>query len=508
MNPIDSIIGFFAPQTAVKRHLARQALDAVRGYDAAQAGRRTASFRRSEGSANASLSRALPVLRERSRELVRNTFLGARVLDVMSTHVVSPDLTVRFDTGSRLADRQAQALWDEWVQACDIEGETNLTGQITLAVRAQLEGGDSIVRMLTRPFSEGRAVPLALHVGEGDLIDESRDSGSIIAGAQNSRLGVALGEHDQRLGYWLHDRAPGEPMQIGRAGLPQSRLVPRSEVCHLYRRLRPGQVRGVPVFAPVLMATRDYADLMDALVVKARMEACIGLIVKTNDSAASVGAAIKGQGADAPTRIEAIRPGMTQYLRQGEEATPFVPAGNTAFEPIGRASLMGIAAGSGLTYHQLTGDLSQANYSSLRAGLLEFRRSVADAQWHMLVPQLLHRVVELWLDRAIMAGRLRPRAGGYARKYVMPAHEPVDPKKDLEADILAVRAGRMSPQDFLGAWGRDWREVVDEFRAFFKLVDGDEPLVFDIDARQRTRTGQQITDASAEPAREPDNGDS
>jgi lambda family phage portal protein len=493
MNLLDAFIGVISPEAGLRRWQARSALAATRGYDAAEQGRRTSSFRRGEKSANASLSRALPLLRERSRELVRNTFIGARALDVHATHIVSADLSVRF-SGTGPAVRQAQALWDEWAKACDVEGETNFTGLLALLVRASLEGGDSILRMLDRPLKDGRPVPLALHVGEGDLIDETRDAGTISGAAQHARLGVELGEHDERLGYWLHQIAPGEPFRFARNVVPMSTLVPREQVCHLYRRLRPGQVRGVPLFAPVLMLARDFADVMDALVVKSRLEASIGVFVKSNESASSVGAAIKGGGNDASTRIEQIRPGLIQYLRQGEEMQAFAPASNTAFEPLARSALMGIAAGSGLTYHQLTGDLSQANYSSLRAGLLEQRRFTADVQWHSLAPQVLDRVIARFIDRAIMAGRLRPRLGGYPCQVIMPAHEPVDPKKDLEADILAVRAGRMSPQDFIGAWGRDWREVMAEYAEFFAEADK-AGAIFDTDARKRTRTGQQITEA-------------
>lgn len=494
MNLLDAIIGAVSPEAGLRRWQARQLLAAARGYDAAQQGRRGASFRRSEGSANAEISRALPVLRDRSRDLVRNTFIGARALDIHATHVVSADLTVRF-TGKGPAVRQAQALWDEQVKVFDIEGETGLTGQLSLLVRSSYEGGDAILRMLDRPLRDkDRPVPLALHAGEGDLIDEGRDSGSLASGSARARLGVELGDHDERLGYWLHRTVPGEPQRLGDVQQP-STLVPREQVCHLYRRLRPGQVRGVPLFAPVLMAAKDFADVMDALVVKARLEASIGAFIKSNDATPTIGAAVAGKGPDAPTRLEQIRPGMVQYLRQGEELQAFTPASNTAFEPISRVTLMGIAAGVGLTYHQLTGDLSQANYSSLRAGLIEQRKFVADAQWHMLAPQVINRVIARFIDRAILAGRLRPRLEGYPCQVIMPAFEPVDPMKDLEADILAVRAGRMSPQDFIGAWGRDWREVLAEYAEFFGAADAAK-AIFDTDARQRTRAGQQITDAS------------
>lgn len=493
MNLLDALIGVVSPEAGLRRWHARQLLAHARGYDAAQNGRRTGSFRRGECSANAEISRALPILRERSRELVRNTFIGARALDIHATHIVSPDLTVRF-TGTGPAVRQAQALWDEWWKTCDIEGETVGTGLLSLLIRSSLEGGDAILRMVDRPLRDtDRPIPLALHAGEGDLIDEARDTGSLLSGATRARLGVELGDYDERLGYWLHRVAPGEPQRLSAAGEP-SVLVPREQVCHLYRRIRPGQVRGVPLFAPVLMASRDFADVMDALVVKARLEASIGAFIKSNDGAASIGAAVTGKGSEAPTRLEQIRPGMVQYLRQGEELQAFAPASNTAFEPISRVTLMGIAVGAGLTYHQLTGDLSNANYSSLKAGLTDQRKFVADAQWHMLAPQVIDRVIARFIDRAIMAGRLRPRSGSYPCQVIMPAFEPVDPKKDLEADILAVRAGRMSPQDFLGAWGRDWREVVEEFRLFFAEIDSGKPLIFDIDARQRTQTGALISE--------------
>ena len=468
---------------------------ALRGYDGAQHGRRTSSFRRDLGSANAEISQALPVLRARSRELVRNTFLGERVLSILSTHIVSPDLTIRITGRSATATRNAQALWDEWLQSCDIEGETGLTGQLELAIRSSLEGGDALIRMIDRPLrGNDRPVPLALFVGEGDLIDHTRDSAVQMPGQTGrDRMGVRLGDFDERLGYWLFDTPPGEPSTT--LTTPTSSLVPRADVCHLFRRKRAGQVRGVPVFAPVLMAARDYGDLMDALIVKSRLEASIGLLVKGNRPIGNIVQATDAAGQQ--NRIESLRPGMVNYLNEGEEVQTFAPASNTAFEPVSRACLLGIAAGTGLTYHQLTGDLTQANYSSLRAGLIEFRRETASWQWNTLIPQTLARIVDRFLDRAILAGRLRGTRADYVIEYVMPANEPVDPKKDLEADILAVRAGRMSPQDFIGAWGRDWRTVVDEYAEFMGVIDS-KNLALDIDARNRTRTGQAVTEPATD----------
>jgi capsid protein len=47
-----------------------------------------------------------------------------------------------------------------------------------------------------------------------------------------------------------------------------------------------------------------------------------------------------------------------------------------------------VAAAMGITYEQLTGDLTQVNYSSIRAGLLEFRRRCEAIQHGVIVHQL------------------------------------------------------------------------------------------------------------------------
>ena len=155
-------LGWVAPDLAMR--IARTQI-ALRGYDAAQVNRRTSSFRRGLRSANAEISRSLPILRERSREFVRNSWIGPRALDILTAHVIGTDLTVRFDTGSARDDRLAQSLWDQWCGHADIQGEGNFISEIALAFRSTLEGGDSIIRMrsLRRSEMDGRRVPLALH---------------------------------------------------------------------------------------------------------------------------------------------------------------------------------------------------------------------------------------------------------------------------------------------------------------------------------------------------------
>lgn len=487
MSKFWNAAAMLAPQATMRRLAALDSIKVRQAYDGAVVGRRGASFRGRGESANSAVGPALSKLRDRSSDMVRNSWLGARILDVLVAHVIGTGITVAWEND------KLQALWNEWTAQADIEGVQDFGGLQATALRSMFERGDSVVRMVPRRMNSGRRVPLALQVLEGDFIDDMRDGP---VENRRARLGVVLGEWGEREGLYLFGEHPGEMGLLGASRM--STFIPRGDVCHLYRTLRPGQVRGVPLLAPVLMAARDFADVMDAIVIKTRMEACYGLIITSQDPKQNLSSAVTGTTADGAT-TEEVRPGMIYRGRPGDTVTPFNPAGAGQFEPVAFAALCAIASGGMVTYDQLTGDLRRANYSSLRAGKIEFRRLVEQLQWLVAVPGLMHRIVDRFKATAMLAGELRDRAAGYACEFVMPAVEPIDPLKDLKADILAVRSGRLSPQEFIGAWGRDWRAVLAEHKEFWKEAD-EAGAVFDIDPRRVNQTGSaQLADEPIDP---------
>jgi lambda family phage portal protein len=487
MSIVMKALAWVSPSAAANRMRVFAAIDAKRSYDGATMGRRGAGFKGARAdSANGAIGPALAKLRERSSDLVRNTWIGSRTIDVLSAHTIGTGITVAW------RDKRAQDLWDEWCLVADIEGEKDFAGVQNVAFRSMLERGDSGVRMIPRTIGSGRAVPLALQVTEGDIIATERDG---VFDKKRSRLGVVLGDWNERLGYWLYRDHPSEPT-IWKTPQLVPNFVPRQDFCHLYRPLRAGQVRGVPLLAPVTQGIRDYYDALDAMVVKLRMEACYGMIINSTDPTRNLAEATGGRRDDAGRNIEGMAPGMIYRAGLGETITSFSPSGAGQFEPVGMTALMGIASGGMVTYDQLTGDLRQANYSSMKAGDRIFKRLVEQQQWLSLVPMLMHRVSERFLDIAITAGKLKERKAPYMREYVMPAVVPIDPLKDLKADILAVRAGRISPQEFINEWGRDWRKVLAETKQFWAEADKDG-LTLDIDPRRVDQLGTAQPDPTA-----------
>ncbi|TCA02737.1 phage portal protein [Rhizobium leguminosarum] len=451
---------------------------AKRDYNSAQFGRRSRSYIAKNTSANAEIGKALGTLRDRSRDFVRNSWAGQRILDVMVSHAVGTGIMTVPNTGSDVLDNKYRLLREEWEASSDVEDVLNYGAQQALLCRSMFEGGDSLLRLIPRRLSDSpRVLPFRLQGLEGDQIDATRDSIFGAAGETSSvRLGIKIGDFGVREGVYLWKNHPGE-MVVG--NIEASVLVDWNDICHLYRPLRLGQLRGVPLFAPILLTAKELQDLMEAAIVQQRTQSSYAGFIKRAPGGQNVLATKKDERGDKVTRIE---PGMIQDI--GDAEITF-PSGSTqsVFGESYKAGLRAMAAGAGITYDQLTGDLTQANYSSLRAGKIEFRRMIEQFQWSCFVPMVCRKVDRKFEDLAILADRLPRLEGGYPVDHIMPGIEPIDPLKDLQADILAVRSGRMSPQEFISAWGRDWRKVVKDFDAFFRFADANN-VPLDIDPRR------------------------
>jgi lambda family phage portal protein len=106
-----------------------------------------------------------------------------------------------------------------------------------------------------------------------------------------------------------------------------------------------------------------------------------------------------------------------------------------------------LAAGTGTTYEQLTGDLSRVNYSSIRAGLIEFRREVRMLVHTTIVPAFCRRVWVAFLRQAALAGAVElpefgtDPLGATSACWIPQGFDWVDPQKETAAARDSVRAG-------------------------------------------------------------------
>jgi len=481
LNWLDRAIGAVAPAAALRRARSRLALDLLkRGYEGAKLGRRAEGWVTAGTSANAEIAPALPRLRERSRDLVRNNAYAAKAVQAVVSNLVGTGLMPRARAEDERVVGQADRLWSRFAETADADGLTDFHGLQALLVRAMVEGGEGLVRLRERRAGDGLPVPLQLQLLEPDHLDTTKtmelaDGGFILQGIEFDALG-------RRRAYWLFPVHPGEAASFRRTRL-ESRPVPARNVLHLFERERAGQVRGVPWFAPVLLKLRDLDEYDDAELVRKKIEACFAAFVTGDDDEATLGV---DRGESDGRRIERFEPGMIEYLAPGRDVRFATPSASGGYDEYMRVQLHAIAAGVGLTYELLTGDLSQVNYSSIRAGLLEFRRRMEALQWQLMVPGLCQPVWRRFVAVAQATGQLPP--GEIRAEWTAPRFEAVDPLKDVQADILAVRAGLMTLKEAIARQGYDPAEVLEEIGSTNAALD-DLGITLDTDPRKATRTG-------------------
>jgi lambda family phage portal protein len=179
---------------------------------------------------------------------------------------------------------------------------------------------------------------------------------------------------------------------------------------------------------------------------------------------------------------------MIEYLEPGKDVKFASPSASAGYGEYMRFQLHAIAAGVGLTYELLTGDLSQVNYSSIRAGLIEFRRRMEALQWQLLVPGLCQPVWRRFVEAAQAAGEL-PQDVEITADWTAPRFEAVDPLKDIQADVLAVRAGVMTLKEAIARQGYEPAQVLREIAQTNAELDA-LGLILDSDPRRATKTGQ------------------
>ncbi len=116
-------------------------------------------------------------------------------------------------------------------------------------------------------------------------------------------------------------------------------------------------------------------------------------------------------------------------------------------------------------YQQVSGDLSSANYSSTRFGLLEFRRRAEMLQKLLIEGKFLRPLWKRWIRFKILSGEISAsdqNAPELRARFVAPGWQWVDPAKEIQAEIRAIEAGLKSRAEVIAGRGRDPDEVDEE----------------------------------------------
>jgi len=157
---------------------------------------------------------------------------------------------------------------------------------------------------------------------------------------------------------------------------------------------------------------------------------------------------------------ENMEPGIIEELPPGKTVTFANPPSVENYKEFTSVELHTLAAGYGLSYESLTGDLSEVNFSSARMGWLEMHRNIEAWRESLMIDGFLNVVFQDFKRMMELTGqRVAPDTEA---KHIPPKREMIDPKKEIPATIKKIRAGLSSLSDEISSMGQDPDEVLDQ----------------------------------------------
>lgn len=422
-----------------------------RSYDGAAGGRRWRGAGEMPLPLSAAIAARVPLAR-RARYLAANNGHARAGVEAWVSALIGAGITTQSAHPDPAVRSALNAAFVAWTDEADADGVLDWAGLCALAAR--------------RLVIDGECLALMLHDASGHLrlrlLDPEQVNGAHhveLAGGGRIVAGVEFDAGGRRVAYHLFKERPGLPL----GGSLEMVRVPAEDVIHLFHVDTPGQVRGVSWFAPILLRLADFDAASDAQLMRQKISALLtGFVVDPNGENGGFDGQADGEGG-----LEGgLEPGTLKVLRPGQDIRFSDPAAIGA-EAIAylTVTLREIAAGLGVPYSALTGDVSDANYSSQRDARVEFRRKAEALQHALIVFQLCRPVWRRFVLSQVLSGRIAApdfeanSAAWLASRSMPPKMEWIDPAKDVAAEIAAIGAGLMSRRQAVSARGYDIEEL-------------------------------------------------
>ena len=266
MGILDNIITAISPERGYRREAWRQALEELRGYDAASHGRLNAGWRVFNESAELTDRYSRDVIRARARDLERNSDIAQSVIHAFRRNVIGKGYKLQPKTESELLNDQLEKLWKQWCRKenCDITASQSFNQIMRMAVtRKQVDGGILFIKRYTR----GGLVPFKLQMIEVDELDTTasipRHKGNTVVG------GIEYDPARRAVGYFI------QQYDVEGWKLTTPVYIEAKHVIPYWTKHRPSQLREVSDLSPTITRVRDTNEFITAVSVKERIAACL-----------------------------------------------------------------------------------------------------------------------------------------------------------------------------------------------------------------------------------------
>lgn len=476
---------------------------AVKSFDAANFNRLTVDWQVTRLSADAELQGKLEILRSRSRDgeqndpfienylfLRENNIVGHNgftlEMKVMRPGSADPEMgKMEPDTPVNLAIERA---WRRFCQRKNflVTRDMHATDACKLIERTWRRDGDLLIRKVKGAPNE---FGFALQLLEADYLDdryidfrgvpcncpEERRLPNGMPfprcerGLHEVRMGVELhGDWKFPVAYWLLANHPGDYF-FGNQYATKRIRVPVEEIIHPFTKKRIEQTRGICAAHAALLRFQMLSGMDEAALVRARAGAQkMGVITKEvpDDFQADEEYLTNGLG-----RTIDGAPGEFIEMPMGFDLKPLDwDSPDNDYAPFQKTQLRGAAAGLGVSYHSLTGDLESVNFSSGRLGHIEQREGFRGGQ-KSFIANILLEVFPDFLEAAMLSGiaelpwsRFEEFTDHEAVCFHGRGYEFYDPTKDIEYAERAIALGIATRAEFAAEGAKDFEQVTAELK--------------------------------------------
>lgn len=384
------------------------------------------------------------ILRNRSRYEIANNCYAQGIIETYTDDIVGtgPRLQLRLD--NREANRAIESLWRSWVKA------VHLAETLHTLVMAKVGDGEGFVLFATneRVDHQVQLFPWG--------VECDQFTGKPMTGTDRTYVdGIRFDRYGNPFSYDVLREHPG-----GAYGTLAGDFdtIPADQVIHLFRRRRPGQVRGYPDITPALPLYGNLRRFTLAVIAAAEAAA---------DHAGVIESQVNPDEADSTEPLDVIdlepRSFVTlpsgwkmNQLKAEQPTTTYGDFKHEIVNEMARCLLM--------PYNIAAGNSSSYNYSSGRLDHKTYYKRIR-IERHRLELRCLERIFMAWLDEATLVGLIPdnlPPFAEWPHQWFWDGDEHVDPQKEGAAQGMRLTNRTTTYAEEFARKGQDWEEEFEQ----------------------------------------------
>lgn len=409
-----------------------------------------------DGEADTLAVRELRYLQSRSKHLTRNNGHARIALKSWVTNV--GNIKTVWKTKNGKVHKVMQGYWEEFIKNPSFDGFGDMDTFQGVSNSSIFSTGTSYIRKLI--IRDGKStVPLKLQLIPSVLHDVAFNQGFIDTSDKVIRYGMTFVD-SVPTEYHFRKSVLDRPLY----GVNPRVTVPADEIIHTFIRDEPGQWLGIPLLSSVILSLYELDDLLTATVSKQKAAQSLAILIEQTANTIAqlpVGGHKEILTPDGKKKVifqSDAAEAQVLYLNKGESAKMFQGTDIGAnFGVLADLELRKIATVADLAYHQLTGDVSGLNYSSLIGIAIQSRNRLEYLHNTLFIPLREAPIADAFKELAVL---YNPKVASAVPYFQLPRWRGIDDLKDAQSDLLELQNGLGTYTDKLAERGLSVEDIL------------------------------------------------